>query len=411
MATLGTSVYLTPQFFDEKERTLIAHGTLTASTFCYGSGVCALRLKNEYGELILLPFQGQQIWSAAFGGRDLTMKSMFTEPQATREYLETYGGFLLHCGATAMGVPTAEDTHPLHGELPNAPYQRAFLVFGEDDRGPYLGLGGRYQHTVAFSYNYVALPLIRLYAGSTIIRASMTITNLKQTEMEWMYLAHINYRPVDHGRLVYSAPCTPEHVRVRRSIPSHVRPGPGYVEFLEELGEHPERHHLLAPDLVFDPELVFSIDYLADDEGWAHSMQVHPDGSADYVAHRPDELDTGVRWICRTPDQDALGLVLPATAEPEGYSAEKAKGNIKVIPPRGQVHFDLEIGVLTPGEAQAMEAKIEQILADRVAETDVEEKPSVEEESSGVAVAVEEPEAVEDAEEAPSPGETEGEPT
>ena len=67
--------------------------------------------------------------------------------------------------------------------------------------------------------------------------------------------------------------------------------------------------------------------------------------------------------------------------------------------------------MLTPGEAQAMEAKIEQILADRVAETDVEEEPAVEGESSDVAVAVEEPEAVEDAEEAPSLDEAEGEPT
>ena len=364
MAIPGTTVYITPQFFTEREKTLIKHGALSASTFRFDSGVCALRLENESGQLVLLPFQGQQIWSAEFGGRDLTMKSMFTEPRPTREYLETYGGFLLHCGATAMGVPSKEDTHPLHGELPNAPYQRAYLVVGRDETGPYLGLGGRYQHTVAFNYNYVAQPMVRLYAGSTLFKVSMTITNLKQTEMEWMYLAHINFRPVDNGRLAYSAHCTPEHVRVRKSIPSHVRPGPGYAEFLEELGTHPEKHNVLTPDLVFDPELVFTIDCLSDEEGWAHSMQVHPDGSADYVRHRPDQLDTGIRWICRTPDQDALGLVLPATAEPEGYLAEKAKGNLKTIPPQGRVHFDLEMGTLAPDGAKTVEAKIDEILKD-----------------------------------------------
>jgi len=364
MARLGSTLYLYPHFFTERERPLIQHGALSASAFRFDSGVCALRMSNELGSLVMLPFQGQQIWSAEFGRRELTMVSMFDEPRATRTYLETYGGFLLHCGATAMGVPAKGDTHPLHGELPNAPYQKAYLVFGEDARGPYVGLGGRYQHTVAFSYNYAAQPLVRLYAGSSLFNVSMTITNLKRTEMEWMYLAHINFRPVDNGRLVYSAHCTPEHVRVRRSIPSHVRPGPGYVEFLEELGEHPEKHHVLAPDLVFDPELVFTIDYEADEEGWAHSMQVHPDGSADYVRHRPDLLDKGVRWICRTPDQDALGLVLPATAEPEGYSAEKAKGNVKVIPAQSQVHFEMDIGTLSPEKAQAVEAKVQEILGD-----------------------------------------------
>jgi len=365
MATTETIINITPQFFAEREKTLVEHGTLTASTFCFDSGVCGLRLNNEVGQLVLLPFQGQQIWSAEFGGRNLTMKSMFAEPRPTREYLETYGGFLLHCGATAMGVPSKEDTHPLHGELPNAPYQKAYVVVGQDEKGAYIGLGGQYQHTVAFNHNYVAGPLVKLYAGSTLFWLTMTITNLKNSEMELMYLAHVNFRPVDNGRLVYSAPCTPQHVRVRTSIPSHIRPRPGYVEFIEELGRHPEKHNLLAPDLVFDPEVVFSIDYLADEDGWAHSMQVHPDGSADYIRHRPDQLDKGVRWISRTADQEALGIVLPATAEPEGYLAEKAKGNIKMLPPKGELHFELEMGTLAQAEAKRMEEKITQIVQKR----------------------------------------------
>ena len=59
--------------------------------------------------------------------------------------------------------------------------------------------------------------------------------------------------------------------------------------------------------------------------------------------------------------QDALGLLLPATAEPEGYTAEKAKGNIKVLPPGGEFRFSLETGALSPAEAKEMEAKINQI--------------------------------------------------
>ncbi len=363
MADTETIINLAPEFFSEREKVLVGYHTLTATAFRYEGGVCGLRLENRLGQIVLLPFQGQQIWSAEFDGRNLTMKSMFTEPRATRDYLANYGGFLLHCGATAMGVPSKEDSHPLHGELPNAPYQRAYLVAGQDEKGPYLGLGGQYQHTVAFSYNYLAMPLVKLYTGSTVFHVSLTVRNLKRSPMELMYLAHINFRPVDHGRLVYSAPCTPEHVRVRRSIPSHVRPLPGYVELIEELGRRPEQHNVLAPDLVFDPEIVFSIDYLADAEGWAHSLQVHPDGSADYVAHRPAQLDKGVRWICRTADQDALGLVLPATAEPEGYLAEKAKGNLKTLPARSEFHCDMQVGTLSPADAARIEAMIGQILA------------------------------------------------
>lgn len=359
---MNTTVHLSPAFFQAKEHVLIEAGELTASTFLYESGVAALRLTNSQGELILLPFQGQQIWAATFGGRNITMHSMFDQPRATRNYLETYGGFLLHCGATAMGVPMGADTHPLHGELPNAPYQQAWVTVGEDAGGAYIAVGGSYQHTVAFSFNYVAKPLVKLYAGANRCTIAMTVTNLKQTPMELMYMAHVNFRPVDHGQLVYSAPCTPETARLRKSIPAHVQPTPEYLAFLQELARDPAQHNVLRPELAFDPEVVINFDYLADDDGWAHTMQVHPDGTADYICHKPAQLDKGVRWICRTPDQDALGMVLPATAEPEGYHAEKAKGNIKVLAAGASFTCEMEAGVLTATEAAAIGKRIAQIL-------------------------------------------------
>jgi hypothetical protein len=215
---------------------------------------------------------------------------------------------------------------------------------------------------VAFSFDYAARPRVTLRAGAARCHIALAVHNLKRTPMELMYLAHANFRPVDNGKLVYSAHCTPEHVRVRRSIPPHVKPGPSYVAFLDELERHPEQHHVLSPDLSFDPEVVFNIDYVADGDGWAHSLQIHPDGAADYIKHRPSQLGVGVRWICRTPDQDALGLILPATAGPEGYAAEKAKGLIKTVPGGGVWECEMEAGALSAAEAAAMAAKIESMI-------------------------------------------------
>ena len=358
----ATVVHLTPAMFTNDEHALVTHGALTASAFLFETGVAGLRLRNDVGEIVLLPFQGQQVWSVAFRGRNITMQSMFDAPHPTRTYLETYGAFCLHCGFTAMGVPSSGDTHPLHGELPNAPYTDAFVEAGADERGDYLALGGDYQHTVAFGTNYRAEPLVKLYANSSLFTIAMTITNLKRTPMEFMYMAHVNYLPVDNGRLVYSAPCTPESVRVRRSIPSHVKPAPGFAEFLDELAVNPGIHNVLKPGLAFDPEVVFFIDYQADADGSAHTMQVHPDGTADYIRHQPSQLDHGVRWICRTPDQDALGMVLPATAQSEGYSAEKAKGNVKLLAPGAVFHCEMECGVLTEAETRKMEQKIAALI-------------------------------------------------
>lgn len=358
----ATVIGLKKRYFSPQEETLLTSGELKAVVFQYPSGVLAVRLENARGSVTVLPFQGQQVWSAMFDGRELTMKSMFEQPKPTQVYLENYGGFLLHCGATAMGVPSKEDTHPLHGELPNAPYDEAYLTLGEDEHGQFLGLGGSYQHTVAFAHNYVSQPLLKLYAGQAVFEVEMRITNLKHTEMELMYMTHINFRPIDNAELVYAAHKTPETVQVRKSIPSHIQPPAGYADFLETLAQDPSRHHHLTPGLAYDPEVVFSIDYLADADGWTHSMQVHPDGSADYVAHRPAELDKGVRWISRTADQDALGIVLPATAEPEGYLAEKAKGNLKVLAAGESFTAHMRVGLLTALEAVQAAGQIDAIL-------------------------------------------------
>lgn len=358
-----TQLKLVPAQFGERERPLANFGPLSATAFRYPSGVCGLRLESDEGALVILPFQGQQIWSVQMGGRPLTMRSMFDEPRPTQDFLATFGGFLQHCGATAVGGPGPEDTHPLHGELPNAPYQHAYLVTGEDERGTYMGVGGVYRHTIAFAHNYSAEPLVKLHTGSTRFSVSMTITNHKRSDMELLYLAHVNFRPVDNGRLVYSARCTPEHVRVRATIPAHIRPGPGYAEFIERLQEHPEQHEILAPDLPFDPEVVFFIDYLADEAGWAHSMQVHPEGYADYIRHRPDQLPKATRWISRTPDQDAIALVEAGTAEPEGYQAEKAKGNVQILGAGEQFQATLEIGHVAADSAQRLQEQIQRLIA------------------------------------------------
>jgi hypothetical protein len=147
------------------------------------------------------------------------MKSMFPEPVATDDYLATYGALFIHCGVTAMGNPGPTDTHPLHGELPNARYQQAALIAGTDADGPFMALSGLYRHTVAFKHNYTAEPILKLHANSSRIQLELTVRNLKRTPMELMYLAHINFRPVDYGVLVDTTSRSPDRIRIRPAAP------------------------------------------------------------------------------------------------------------------------------------------------------------------------------------------------
>ena len=345
--------------FDDRERPLCEMGEFRISTFRYASGVEALRVKNARGEIIVLPFKGQQIWRAAFDGRELTMKSMFEEPVDTMVYLETYGAFLIHCGLTGLGAPGPQDSHPLHGELPNAPFQTAWIEL--DQQRQCVTIGGTYRHTVAFSTNYLATASIRLTAGSALLDVSLSVENLKKTPMGLMYLAHANFRPADHGELHYTARYDAETVRVRRSIPSHISPKPGYLEFLASLAEDPARHHHLSPDLAFDPEVVFTIDMTADDDGMAHAMQKRPDGTGDYIGFYPEQAPLSTRWICRTPDQDGLGIAFPSTSEVEGYTAEKAKGQVVELGGGDIWNIDIRMGLLTGPETDDIIRRIERV--------------------------------------------------
>lgn len=362
---MDASLILSADSFGRSERTLATFGSIVVSGFRFSTGVEAVRIANGVGEVVLLPFQGQQVWDATFYGRRLTMKSMFSEPLPKVPFLQTYGGFLLHCGFTAMGGPTGSDTHPLHGELPNAAYQEAQVIAGSDEIGAYVGLTGLYRHTEAFSYHYVARPQLRVYEGSGRMRVIFEATNEKETPMEYMYLCHANFRPQDGGELRYTAPCDTDHVRVRSNIPAHLSPDPAYVAFLKELADHPEKHNRFEPGQPYDPEAVLLIDMQSDREGLAHAMQLLPDGGADFISYKTTELDHAVRWICRTPDQQGLGIVLPATAEPDGYSKEKEKGNLKRLEAGGVFRTTFELGALEPGRAKDFTEHITAVLEGR----------------------------------------------
>jgi len=351
-------------WFAEKELVLAESGSLIATIFRYRTGVRAVKLANEHGYILVLPFKGQQIWNAFFHGRFLNMRTMYQEPKDVDHFLRTYGCFLMHCGPLRMGCPGPEDDHVLHGDLPYADYDEAALVLGEDEQGEYMGITGVFDYNRAFGEKYQARPLVRLHQGSSLVDIYMEIENLSHYPMELMYMSHVNFRPVEYGRIVQSVAWTKESMKVRTAIPDHVEAAPDFVDFLGRLEENPRLTEVIRPDDVYDPEIAFFMESpQVDADGWSHYMQVHPDKSADYVRYKPEELDHNTRWISRTADQAGLGLALPATCDPEGYTAEKRKGNIKEIPARSSRSFSVVAGYLNEAEAQEMEVLIGELVA------------------------------------------------
>ena len=112
---------------------------------------------------------------------------------------------------------------------------------------------------------------------------------------------------------------------------------------------------------VYDPEICFGIKYLSDENNRAYTMQVTDKGAC-YVSHPADILTNGVRWISRTNNEDAMGMVLPATGEHLGYENAKEKGQIRTLEAEGKLSFTIEAGYITADEADTVRKKIEGIL-------------------------------------------------
>ena len=353
-------VNLFKQQFSEAKKTIIENATLSATTFQYSTGIEAVTLKNSKGYVTVLPFMGQMIWDMEFLGHNMVMKSIYDEPlKCTYSYGESYGCFLMHCGLTAMGNPTAEDTHIPHGELPIAEYAESYVLTGEDEKGKYISVSGVYRHKRAFEHNYEFMPECRLYEDASTIDMIITFKNNKDLPLEYFYLCHINYRPVEQARLLYTA--KHENIKAHHEVPE------GYPaeaakktnDYLDRLDQDASIMDVIDKETQsYAPEIVFTCKYDADENGDAHTMQLLPDGYSCYVKHRPEELPFGVRWISRTEDEDALGMVLPATAEHMGYLYCKKKGYEKYLATGESVTYHITTGILSPEETKGMEEKI-----------------------------------------------------
>lgn len=198
-------INLRSDFFSDVKRLFAESGEFKAETFRYSTGVEALKVSNSRGSFTILPFMGQMIWRCDFDGRELAMKSMYAEPkQCIKCFNESYGCFMMHCGLTAMGNPTADDTHVGHAELPIISYKEAYLEFGKDKLGEYVAVGGKAYYDMCFTYNYVFKPRVILRKGAAKIDIIAAVTNIKDLPLKYYYLCHVNHRPVNGAKIVES---------------------------------------------------------------------------------------------------------------------------------------------------------------------------------------------------------------
>jgi hypothetical protein len=346
--------------FGEKEREAVRYGGLTASQFRYDTGIEAIRLSNARGSVVVLPYMGQIVWSANFDGVELAMQSMFREPRPAKVIVETYGCLAYHAGLLRNGVPSPEDTHILHGEMPCAEMDEAGIACGADARGPWIAVTGSREYAMGFGAHYLAKPRVVLRPGETGCEIVMGVENLSAAPMDLMYLCHVNFAFAEGARIVQPVPFTPDHVITRTAIPGHVTPNPDYRALLEALAADPARMRTLSEPERYDPEQVFYIKGLKPGaDRLVRFLMARREGDAFAIAWDPAVMPHTIRWILANSDQRVAAFAMPATCEPEGYLAEKRKGNVRSLAGNAKASFATRIDYIERDHAAAAAAAIE----------------------------------------------------
>ncbi len=350
---------LDPAQFTAAPRVLVQTPSLVVTGFSYPTGVAGLRLENARGHVVVLPWMGQIVWDAVFDGVRLTMGSLFDTPRPATEIIDTYGCLAFHSGLLRNGCPGPEDTHALHGEMPCAAMDECAIEVGGDAEGEFVRVVSTRLFVRGFGNRYLARPSVTVRPDATEFDIGMEVHNTGAAAMDLMYMCHVNFGFVPGGRIVQPAPFTPAAVAARTAIPAHVPSSPRYAALIAALARDPTPTETLDLATGYDPEQVFYLHGLgADAAGDTHLMLRRPAGDAFVMSFAPARFPHVVRRLMCNADQQVAAFALPSTCEPEGYAAERRKGNVATVAAGGVARFTVRAGYLDTCATTAREAVI-----------------------------------------------------
>lgn len=293
--------------FSRHEQEIFHSDNFTVTSFKYASGIEALKISNSRGYVTILPYYGQMIWDAEFDGHNLKMDNMFSQPKRGENIVDTYGCFAFHSGLRRNGCPSPQDDHVLHGEMPCAEMDHAWLVI----EGDKLALTGSVEYVKGFGDHYCAQPLVRLTAGSAQFDIEMNVTNLASVPMPLQYMCHMNYTYIPGATFRQNLPGSA--LKLRETVPAHVQPTPQWLQYTRQLQDRPAGLTDLNEPEFYDPEIVFFADDLSQYVDEAEFFMLAPQGHRFVTRFSTAQFNYGTRWILYNGDQKVAAFILPAT--------------------------------------------------------------------------------------------------
>lgn len=233
-----------------------------------------------------------------------------------------------------------EDTHPLHGEMPCAAMDDAWLELEGDS----LRVTGRYEYVMGFGHHYQAQPAVVMRKSSALFDIQMTVTNLASVAMPLQYMCHMNYAYVPNATFRQNIPDTA--LKLRESVPAHVKPTAQWLAFNQRLLQGEASLATLNEPGFYDPEIVFFADKLDRYTDTPEFSMIAPDGTTFVTRFASAELNYVTRWILYNGDQQVAAFALPATCRPEGFLAAQRNGTLLQLEPQQTRTFTVTTGIV-----------------------------------------------------------------
>ncbi len=305
-----------------------------------GRGIRIAEVDNGSGlRFTVLLDRGMDIGDASFNGIPFAYQTPvgLVHPSyfdaAGFHWLRSFGGGLLAgCGLRNVGSPEAEEGMRvdgplgLHGRLSNTPAEDIAVSKVWKDGKYHLSVSGILREVSFFGENLELCRTISTAMGDNSITITDEVTNRGVRPSPLMILYHINA-----GFPLLSEKAVVEG-RVKKTTP---RAGNAAAD----LG----KWNTCQPPTGGYVEQCFFHDVEADADGMARVTLRNPASSlAMEVAYRKAELPYFTQWKMMGEQEYVMGLE-PANCYPDGQSAEKETGMLRIICPDETVAFKIGI--------------------------------------------------------------------
>lgn len=297
-----------------------------------GSGLC----------FTVLPDRGLDISTAEWCGRPLAWRSPTAEvhphaydPRGLQWIRSFYGGLLVTCGLTNIGVPCEDEGEELglHGRVSNL---QAFDLAkgGYWDGDDYvMFIEGSVREARLFGENLLLRRRISAVMGENRLFIDDIVTNDGSRTWPHLMLYHINpgFPVVDAGSrfLAPSREVIPRNEHSAKELDRHDR-------FIQPTRGYEERVYFHRPAADREGRTLAAV----------ANMKKGDAALGLYVRFNRRQLPWLIEWKMMGERDYVVGME-PATNTVQGRAEERRAGRLRNIEPGESRHYNLEIGVLT----------------------------------------------------------------